>query len=33
MRKFAIVYSKNIAKLKREKNSFLENKLKDLEQN
>ena len=33
IRKFTIVYSKNKAKRKREKVSFLENKLKDLEQN
>ena len=33
MRKFTIGYSKNKAKLKREKVSFLEKKLKDLEQN
>ena len=33
IRKFTIGYSKNEAKLKREKVSFLENKLKDLKQN
>ena len=33
IRKFTIGYSKNKAKLKREKVSFLEKKLKDLEQN
>ena len=33
IRKFTIDYSQNKAKLKREKVSFLEKKLKDLEQN
>ena len=33
IRKFAIGYSKNEAKLKREKVSFLENKLENSEQN
>ena len=33
IRKFMVGYPKNNAKIKREKNSFLENKIKELEQN
>ena len=33
IRKFMVGYSKNNAKIRREKNSFLENKIKELEQN